>query len=714
MGYRIGVDTGGTFTDLVVLDEATGAVQLVKLSSTPSDPSLAFAGVVERAISTLDVDPTSVNYLVHGTTVATNTIIEGKGARTALLTTEGFRDVLEIARQIRPELYNVFTDKPKPLVPRRLCQGIVERLDFRGQVLTPLDVDATRETIRKVIDQNIESVAVCLLHAYQNADHEQQVRDLIHELASDVAVSLSSDLCPEMREYYRASTTVINALVVPIVARYIERIDERMRSLGIQQELHLMTSAGGMITSREASVAPVQLIESGPAAGVTAAAHLGLNAGFANVISFDMGGTTAKAGLIENGKPRVAAHFEVGAAAMVADRAAGYPVRTPVIDLVEIGAGGGSIAWVDPGGALRVGPTSAGADPGPACYGNGQEMPTVTDANLVLGRLDSEYFLGGEMKLNTELAGAAVDRIAAPLGMTRTQAAYGIVQIANANMSAAIQLVSVQRGFDPREFALVAFGGAGPLHANALAREAQIPTTLIPPSPGVASAWGLLVSDLRIDLVRPYLRPVAAVDSETDNANADSTSQVAEDIRLLTREFESLISDAQTRLTSEGISEADQQIDLSFDVRYVGQSFELNVPNQQWPIADAYPAKVAAWFHETHRKTYGHATESVPVEIVSLRATATGKIPHPSSTELPIATNSSDDAIRQQRDVYFESNGKTNVEMVRCNVYDRRQLTQGHIVTGPAIIDEVDSATVVEPEYQAKVDLFGNLLIERV
>ena len=696
MGYRIGVDTGGTFTDLVVLDEAGGGVQLVKLSSTPSDPSLAFSRVVEQAVAQLSVEPALVNYLVHGTTVATNTIIEGNGARTALLTTDGFRDVLEIARQIRPELYDVFTDKPPPLVPRRLCRGIPERLDYRGEVLQHLDEDAVRTTVRELIHAQVESIAVCLLHAYQNPVHERRVRELIREVSDDVSVSLSSDLCPEMREYYRTSTTVINALLVPIVARYIERIEQRMHNQGVTTGVHLMTSAGGMITADEACTAPVQLIESGPAAGVTAAARLGMNAGFDNVISFDMGGTTAKTGLIEGGEPRVAAHFEVGPAAMVADRAAGYPVRTPVIDLVEIGAGGGSVAWIDPGGGLRVGPRSAGADPGPACYGNGQELPTVTDANLVLGRLDPNYFVGGQMTLNVHLAAAAVDRIAHQLGMQRLQAANGILQIANANMVSAIQLVSVQRGFDPREFTLVAFGGAGPLHANALARESKIPTILIPPSPGVASAWGLLVCDLRFDLVQPFLRRIQAEPMDDDRLQ-------------LNTDFASLIARAKEKLDRQGVAEADQQIQLSFDMRYVGQSFELNVPNRQWPIEDSYPHDVATSFHAAHQQAYGHATASESVEIVSLRATATGRIPHPRVNELPKCTTDSSMAIRQRRQVFFATLGG----LTDCPVYDRYRLQFGHAISGPAIVDEVDSTTVIEPGYGAEVDRFGNLLLKR-
>ncbi|MBM3740527.1 MAG: hydantoinase/oxoprolinase family protein, partial [Acidobacteria bacterium] len=464
---RLGVDIGGTFTDAVMMDESTGEIRLVKMSSTPSDPSIGYADVVERILRESAVAASSVSYNIHGTTVATNTIIEGKGARTALVATEGFRDVFEIARQIRPKLYDIFCDKPKPLVPRRLCFEVPERLASDGLVLRPLDEEAVRAVARRIRDEQVEAVVVCLLHSYVNSAHERRVGEILRQELPGVYLSLSSDLCPEMREYFRASTTAINSLLMPVLTRYIERLEGRLSGIGVDAGLHLMTSAGGIISSRVAREEPVHLIESGPAAGVIAATHLGSLLGVQNIISFDMGGTTAKAGLVEGGTPKVVPHFEVGSAAVAENRSAGYPVRTSVVDLVEIGAGGGSIAWVDPGGGLRVGPQSGGADPGPACYNKGQAAACITDANLLLGRLNPDYFLGGEHKLYPELAAEAIGRLALQLGLTPIAAAQGIIEIANANMVAAIRLISVQRGFDPREFVLVAFGGAGPLHANA-------------------------------------------------------------------------------------------------------------------------------------------------------------------------------------------------------------------------------------------------------
>ena len=402
--FRLGVDIGGTFTDAVMMNESTGEIRLVKMSSTPSDPSVGFINVIERILEESKVPARRVTYNVHGTTVATNTIIEGKGAKAALIATKGFRDVFEIARQIRPKLYDIFCDKPKPLIPRALCFEVPERLDFAGDVLAPLDEKKVREVARRIKREGVEAVVVCLLHSYVNPAHERRVGEMVREEMPGVFVSLSSDLCPEMREYFRASTTAINALVMPIVSRYLERLERRLMEIDLRAGLHLMTSAGGIMSSQVARQQPVNLIESGPAAGVAAATHLGSLLGPHNLISFDMGGTTAKAGLVEGGVPKIVPHFEVGSAAVSENRSAGYPVRTPVVDLVEIGAGGGSIAWVDPGGGLRVGPQSGGADPGPACYGKGQTEPTITDANLFLGRIDPEYFLGGEHKLNPDLA----------------------------------------------------------------------------------------------------------------------------------------------------------------------------------------------------------------------------------------------------------------------------------------------------------------------
>ena len=688
----MGVDIGGTFTDLVMMDDQSGALRVVKLSSTPHDPSVAFLEIVNRVLRESEEPPASVGYLVHGTTVATNTIIEGKGAKAALLTTDGFRDVLEIARQIRPRLYDLFCEKPRPLVPRQLCRGIPERLNFAGEVLEPLSEQAVRKAVAELADESVESIAVCLLHSYRNATHERRIEEILSELLPDVPVSLSSELCPEMREYFRASTTVINAILMPVVGRYLARIQSRLSEIGVEAGLHLMTSAGGTVSADVAASQPVQLIESGPAAGVIAATYIGRQVGIDNLISFDMGGTTAKVGLVENGVPKISPHFEVGAAAVADNKSAGYPVRTPVVDLVEIGAGGGSIAWVDPGGALRVGPRSGGADPGPACYGKGQTEPTITDANLVLGRLNPDYFIGGEESLDRGLAEKAVQTIADQLGMNLVEAANGIVQIANVKMLAAIRLISVQRGFDPREFVLVAFGGAGPLHAGALAAGMGMAKVLIPMSPGVTSALGLLVSDIRHDFVQTLI-------GATDNI----------DWTVLNRIFNDLQEKARGVIATEGVAETDQSFDHFIDMRYIGQSYELKVAVPQRTLEEADAAELNQRFYQEHERAYGYSTSDQPTEIVNARVSAIGAIARPQLRVFEEGGLDSSGALKDRRPVYFSEAQDT----LPCEVYDRYQLKCGNRITGPAIVEEIDSTVLIHPGGHADVDRFGNLLIER-
>jgi N-methylhydantoinase A len=676
-----------------MLDEQSGRVKLVKMSSTPRDPSIAFMEVVDRCLSESSVDARRCAYLVHGTTVATNTIIEGKGAKTALLVTEGFRDIFEIGRQIRPRLYDLFCDKPPPLVERRLCFEVPERLDASGGVVRSLDVPAVREIVEALRRAEVEAVVVCLLHSYVNAEHERQVAALLHEAMPGLYVTLSSDICPEMREYFRASTAAINAKVMPVVCRYIERLQESARDRGLSCDISLMTSSGGIISSAVARREPVHLIESGPAAGVTAAAYYGQMAGYAQVISFDMGGTTAKLGLVEDGRPRIAPSFEVGAEAVASDRGAGYPVRTPVVDLVEIGAGGGSIAWVDAGGALRVGPRSGGADPGPACYGLGQEEPTITDANLVLGRINPDFFLGGERKLRLDLAEEAVGRLARRLALGVHETAHGIVAIANAHMMGAARTVSVQRGFDPRDFTLVAFGGAGPLHANELARELGVARLLIPRSPGVTSALGLLVGDIKHDYIHSFLTPLDAMDM----AAAES----------MYRRFE---DEARAQLAAESVEPAAMHLVRRLDVRYVGQSHELTIdlPDRLDASRAVVVESISDAFCEAHRRVYGFAEPREPAEIVNLRLVALGNIRRPSLEEVGASGPDAAVAVKPRRPVYFEQMGGR----VDCPIYDRSRLCCGHVVAGPAIVEEYDSTTVIHPGSTASVDRFANLIVE--
>src|SRR3954451_25284966 len=516
VGGRLAVGIGGTFTDATLIVDETGRVAIAKVLSTPSDPSEGFMHAVDRALSACGPDAAQVTFVFHATTVATNAIIEGKIARSGFVTTDGFRDLLEIARQVRPTLYDTQFEKPPPLVPRDRAVGVVERLGPAGEVLTPLDEGSVRAAAELLRREQVESVAVCLLHSYVNPAHEQRVGAILAEELPGIPVSLSSEVAPEFREYLRASTTVINAVIRPVVERYLQGIESRLAAAGVQAKLLVMQSSGGIFGSDAAAVRPVFMVESGPAAGVIASAHLGETLGRPDILSFDMGGTTAKVGLIQDGRPSVTKDYNVGGhagAGIGGMSLSGYPVRTPVVDLVEIGAGGGSIAWVDSGGLLRVGPQSAGADPGPVCYRRGGTEPTVTDANVVLGRLNPSYFLGGEIGLDVDGARNAIEeRCAKPLGLSVTEAANGIVEIANAAMVNALHLISVQRGYDPRDFVLVGFGGAGPVHANALARDAEMPTLLIPRSPGIFSATGLLTTDLKRDAALTIMRRLDDID----------------------------------------------------------------------------------------------------------------------------------------------------------------------------------------------------------
>jgi N-methylhydantoinase A len=684
MSIRIAVDIGGTFTDATLIDEEAGRVALAKVLSTPADPSEGFMHAVERALADGQAQPANVTFVFHATTVATNAIIEGKVARSGFVTTDGFRDLLEIARQVRPTLYDTQFEKPKPLVPRDRAVGVVERLGPRGEVLTPLDDDSVRDAAALLRREQVESVAVCLLHSYVNPAHEQRIGAILAEELPGVPISLSADVAPEFREYLRASTTVINAVIRPVVERYLERIERRLAEAGIAAKLLVMQSSGGVFSSEAARQRPVFMVESGPAAGVIASASLGGELGTGDVLSFDMGGTTAKVGLIQAGRPSVTKNYAVGAhagAGVGGMSLSGYPVRTPVVDLVEIGAGGGSIAWVDSGGLLRVGPQSAGADPGPVCYGRGGVEPTVTDANVVLGRLNPDYFLGGEIGLDVEGARAAIDeRCAKPLGLSVVEAANGIVEIANAAMVNALHLISVQRGYDPRDFVLFGFGGAGPVHANALARDAEIPMLLIPRSPGLFSATGLLATDLKRDAAVTVMRRLADLDTGE-----------------LEKTFAELERAGTAELAREGVAGDAVEFVRQLDLRYVGQSYELTVP-----AGDGLDER----FHAEHDRTYGFAAPAEPIECVSVRLTSVGRIAKPPLERLEPGETPEP---KSRRPVYFAESG----DYVDCAIHDRYALPAGARLAGPVVVEEFDSTTVVHPGFTVRVDDVGNLIIEK-
>ena len=695
------MDIGGAFTDGTLVDSVTGKVTTSKVLTTPEDPVEGFIAAVQKL---LDIDgniaPDAIEHVVHATTVSTNAIIEGKTAKTAFVTTEGFRDMLEIARKIRPSLYDLQFEKPLPLVPRQLCFEVPERLNAKGQIVTPLDEKALAEVVERIAESGVEAVAVCLLHSYRNPDHERRIGAAIAARLPKVIISLSADVVPEFREYLRASTTVINSAVAPIVSTYLKSITEKLHTIDITSELLVMQSSGGVYPASAATENPVFMVESGPAAGAVAAAHLGSALGHSAVISFDMGGTTAKASLIRGGQPNVTKDYNVGGSAQAGagafGGASGYPIRTPVVDLVEIGTGGGSIAWVDSGGALRVGPQSAGADPGPVYYDLGGTELTITDANLVLGRLDPDYFTGGDMTLNLELASETIrTQCADPLGLLIDEAAHGIVEIANTAMVNALRLVSVQRGHDPRDFMLVGFGGAGPAHAVRLAEQAGITRVLIPLGPGTASALGLLVTDVRME------------GSATVIARADETG-----LSLISNEFEHLQTAGREAHRVATSASGDPIFERAIEMRYWDQSFELSIPAPESSVIDdAWMNELTESFHEAHETAYGFRANDEPVELVNLRLTTIGKIERPEMHKLEITGSDASVASKGKRAVYFSENtGQKGI--IETIVYDRAKLPAGAVFSGPAIIEEPDCTTVIHPAWTATVDEYGNLEIE--
>ena len=693
VGTRIGVDIGGTFTDVVAVDETTGEIRVTKVPTVPADPSEGFMDGLGQAFARFAIAPGAVSFAVHGTTVATNTIIQGKGARAGLITSAGFSDVLEIAYQTRPLLYEIDYEKPRPLVPRHLTRGVPERIGPDGEVIVPLDEAAVEAAARDLGAAGVEAIAIAFLHAYRDPTHERRAAAVIRAALPGLPVILSSDVCPEYREYPRTSTAVVNAVLVPRVGPYIARLETRLEQTGLACGLHLMTSSGGIIASGVARDFPVHLVESGPAAGVIGAAFVAQTTQtpekFARVLSLDIGGTTAKAALIENGKPALADEFEVGAAAMpttTASRGQGYPVKTPVVSLIEIGAGGGSIAQLDRGGALTVGPESAGADPGPACYGRGGERATVTDANLVLGRLDPDYFLGGALSVDRGRAEAALLRdVGAPLGMDAIRAARAVIDIANAKMVSALQFISIQRGLDPRDYTLVPSGGAGPMHAVAIAAALGVRTVLVPPTPGLNSALGLLATDIKHDYVRTQFTPTRRCTREALDA---VLSEMGDNGRRL--------------LAAERVDPSRIEIVEEAELCYVGQSYPLRirVPADRRDVFD----RIEAEFHRLHRELYGFASPGEATMIVNLRVTAIGKVDRPVLRRLAAGDGDPVQALKGRRVVDFGT-------PVDCPIYERGMLHADDVIAGPAIVEQMDTTVVLPPGTSTRVDAGGCLVV---
>ena len=690
--YRVGVDIGGTFTDIVFLGD-DGAVLARKVASTPDDYSRGVLEGVRGGVRELGIQPAAVSEISHGFTVATNAIIENKGANTALITTEGFRDVLELRRNRVPRLYDLNYEKPPSLVKRQLRLEVRERLNYQGEVLRPLEISDVDRAIERIAREGVESVAVCLLHSYANPEHERYIAQALRQQLPQVNLTLSSELLPEMKEYERTSTTVINGYVRPVVERYLGLLTEGLQDMGITVPLSIMQSNGGLATSAIAMEKPVYCIESGPAAGVVGAYHLGDRLGVENLMTLDMGGTTAKACIIENGEILQAPESEVGGDISVGHRllrGSGHILRVPAIDLAEVGAGGGSIASVDSSGSIRVGPQSSGAVPGPACYHLGGRNATVTDADVLLGYLNPEHLLGGDFPIDRELAREAVTRnVALPLGLSEIDAAHGIHLLVNSNMARALRAVSSERGRDPRRFVLFSFGGSGPVHAAGLAEMLDITRLVVPPFPGVFSSFGLLVANVEHHFVQTYFKTFDQLD-------------VAEFSGILER----LWSEGREQLRTEGFDDSAQEIITQVDMKYVGQVSELSVFMPTGRITAQTMTDLGEAYDREHMQTFGYQTNA-PYQLVNVRVIARGLSAEsrvPARLELP----SSDNQGSSQRPVYFGANhGWTDTPVV-----DRAYVAQTP-GPGPMIIEEYDSTTVVPPGWQASVDRWQNILLER-
>lgn len=688
---RVGVDIGGTFTDLVFLCP-DGTLHKRKLPSTPGDYCDAIIEGVVGFCAEQKLPTRRITEVVHATTVATNAILERKGARTALLTTAGFRDVLELRRIRIPMSYNLDWEKPAPLVDREFRIPIKERIDARGNILVPLEPAALEPVLAQLEESAVEAVAACFLHSYRNPQHEKQVGEIFRRRLPQVHISLSHEVLPEMLEFERTSTTVVNAYVAPLIAKYLNTLRARFHQCGVDAPILVMQSNGGLISASVAAERPVAIIESGPAAGVVAAERLARDSGYANVITLDMGGTTTKASIIERGEMLRATEYEVGSAVSISSRLMrgnGYALRIPVIDVSEVGAGGGSVAAIDAGGSLRVGPRSAGAVPGPACYGQGNELPTVTDANLVLGYLNIDSLAGGALRIRRDLAEGAIQRYVGERGgLSLVEAAYGIHVVANSNMVRAIKSVSVERGRDPVEFVMMAFGGAGPIHAAGVARELGIKRVLIPPSPGVFSAFGLLRAEVEQHAARTVLTLTRDVDLEAIGSV-----------------FDAMRADLVARLRSEGYAETAITIKTSVDLRYRGQSSEITIPISAHRITDQELRASEVRFEEEFERTYGHRGQNKEFELVTCRLIAS--VVRGSDHAAVWATERGAGTTRLERSAYF---GPACGAM-QTPVIDRTALSR-RTRRGPLVVQEYDTSVVVPPDCTVALDANNNIVME--
>ena len=687
--YQVGIDIGGTFTDVVILNPASGRLFLGKRLTSPDNPARAVTEVIREMLERDGIAPPQVGKAIHGTTLVTNLIIERKGVRTGLLTTRGFRDALEIGREMRYDIYDIFLELPRPLVPRRRRLEVAERLDHKGEVLVPLTVEEAERAVNEILTLGVESVAISLLHSFRNPAHEQMLRDLILAKRPGFPVSLSSEVAPEIREYERTSTTVANAYVMPAVRRYMEILEKGLAEIGIGGRLYIILSNGGITSPQTATQYPIRLLESGPAGGALAAAWVGKQRGQTSVISFDMGGTTAKTCIIQDGDPIRVNEFEV-ARVYRFKKGSGLPVKIPVIEMIEIGAGGGSVASIGPLGLLKVGPESAGAEPGPACYGHGGQEPTVTDADLLLGYLNPDFFLGGEMKLDPKLAETVLrERIAGPLNLSLERAAWGIHEVVNENMANASRIHAVEKGIDPRRFSLVAFGGAGPVHAYQVAEKLRLETVMVPPGAGVCSSFGFLLAPMAFDLGLSYISRLEELSWERLNSV-----------------YAALETKGRELLVDAGVALPDMQFIRSADMRYAGQGFEISVglPGGDGPEQGQDFRRA---FEKEYLDIYQRLCPEIPIEGVNWRLVATGPRPQIGagtwwSREASLAA-----ALKGRRPIYLPGKGKYE----EVPVYDRYRLPVDAKIDGPAVVEERESTMVMNGPATAWVDPSGSLVV---
>ncbi len=678
---RIGVDVGGTFTDICVFEEESGTITIEKLPSTPKDSSEGIALGLSTILKKLGASGQDVVYLAHGTTVSTNTLIQHTGALTGLITTRGFRDLLEIGRQTRPDLYDPQVDKIKPLVPRRLRLEVNERVYSDGRVLTTLNEDEIRNDIATLKTARVEAVAVCLLHSYLVPDHEKRVKELLTEMFPEAYLSISHEVVSEFREFERLSTTVLNAYLGSSIDHYISQLERRVKDLGIATKVYITQSNGGLISTTSARENPVKTVLSGPSTGVIGAADASRMAGLNDIITFDMGGTSTDVCLVENCHPHVTNLREIE----------GYIVKTPMIDVHTVGAGGGSIAWIDSGGHLKVGPQSAGSEPGPVCYGRGGTNVTVTDANVVLQTLNPKHLLGGRMPIDAEASKKAVSKLAEKLGLEMMDVARGIIALVVANMIRALRVISVQRGYDPRDFTLVGFGGAGPLHAGWVAHELNIKRILIPKHPGIECASGILVADMRSDFTRTKI-----------------LLPEPKDLNEINSIFQKLENQAKNWLSAEGLLPEQQIFTASVDMRYQGQNFELTIPLPKNQLSENDLTVMIESFYEAHERNYGYFNSTEPTQLITYRVEALGERPKINLSPRQITEANSQAQVRDSRQVYF---GQDLGGWITCDIYWRDDLSPGNKISGPAMIEQMDTTTIILPGHSAEIDEYLNLII---